>query len=132
MLHHHYVTEDELAAFETDIRQEHRAVASGLRDAYRLGRFQDDAEEVGRKILTGSEQAVVGLTLRQIDKRWIARGTLHALANLSCRWDRHGAVNEDGPRGGGAPQETGHAGRHDTGPSGPASLGSVGPSGQSP
>lgn len=82
-LHYHYVTEDELAAFETDIRQEHQAVASGLRDAHRLGRCEEDAEGVGRKILTASEQAVVGLALRQIDKRWIARGTLQALANLA-------------------------------------------------
>jgi hypothetical protein len=91
-LHRHYVAQSELDQFEADLRREWEQVFSKHADAFDAGQYETDAVKAGMDILDQAMAAVATLRLRpQVDKRWVARGTLHALADL--------AVQDDDPVG---------------------------------
>ncbi|MFJ3221576.1 ABC-three component system protein [Kitasatospora sp. NPDC086801] len=80
-VYRHHVTPGELAQFDTDLRQEWKIIFAKHADRFEAGKAGDDAEVVGENILEETLAAAHGIKLRQVDKRWIARGTLHALAD---------------------------------------------------
>ncbi|MES4830618.1 ABC-three component system protein [Streptomyces anthocyanicus] len=87
-LHRHYVAPSELDQFESDLRREWEQVFSKLADAFDAGKYGDDAVKAGVDILDKAMAAVETLRLRpQVEKRWVARGTLHALADLATQDD---------------------------------------------
>ncbi|MCX4561575.1 hypothetical protein OHA02_36035 [Streptomyces phaeochromogenes] len=84
-LRHHYVDQDELKQFESDLRREWEHVFSKYADAVEAGHYAGDAVAAGNEILERAMAAAEGLRLRPgVDKRWVSRGTLHALADLAC------------------------------------------------
>ncbi|MFE6699292.1 ABC-three component system protein [Streptomyces sp. NPDC057718] len=80
-VYRHHVTPGELAQFDTDLRQEWNLVFAKHADRFEAGKAGDDAEAVGENILDNTFGAAQDIKLRQVDKRWIARGTLHSLAD---------------------------------------------------
>ncbi|GGT44055.1 hypothetical protein GCM10010271_54960 [Streptomyces kurssanovii] len=87
-LHRHYVAQSELDQFEADLRREWEQVFSRRADAFDAGEYGADAVKAGVDILEEAMAAVETLRLRpQVEKRWVARGTLHALADLATQDD---------------------------------------------
>ncbi|WP_328678006.1 MULTISPECIES: ABC-three component system protein [unclassified Streptomyces] len=85
-LRHHYVDQDELKQFESDLRREWERVFSKYADAVEAGSYPGDVVEAGNEILDKAMAAAEGIRLRPgVDKRWVSRGTLHALADLALK-----------------------------------------------
>ncbi|MFD6080398.1 ABC-three component system protein [Streptomyces hydrogenans] len=80
-LYHHHVTPGELTQFDSDLRQEWNLIFAKYADRFDAGKEGDDAQAVGETILDATLTAAQDIKLRQLGKRWIARGTLHALAD---------------------------------------------------
>ncbi|WP_406109919.1 ABC-three component system protein [Kitasatospora purpeofusca] len=81
-LYRNHVCGSELNQFETQLRQEWKLIHAKLADRFDRGRAGPDPETVGEDILDATMEAVREIRLRpNVDKRWIARGTLHALAD---------------------------------------------------
>lgn len=87
-LHRHYVAQSELDQFEADLRREWEQVFSKHADAFDAGQYGTDGVKAGLDILENAMAAVATLRLRpHVEKRWVARGTLHALADLAMQDD---------------------------------------------